>query len=291
MFTRLSQILHTHRNTIIVYLVVIAILLLLFWAAQAAGKTLWEYLEILIIPLVIGIAAFWFQRTVAKRDKAIEKAARERDEAIKEAAIERGLEIESDRQRQATLATYFDRMSDLLINNRLRELEEGSEVRTVAKARTVSALRNLDGKRIAQVIQFLTESSLGGEKLLTIELLEADLQKVDLRGADLQGASLWVAKLQGTNLQGAKLQKAILIGANLQGAILWGANLQGANLRDAQVSPEQLAEARSLKNATMPDGTRYEDWIAKGKPDWSKGAAKQQADEPEENDLESEDEA
>ena len=33
---------------------------------------------------------------------------------------------------------------------------------------------------------------------------------------------------------------------------------QGANLKDAKVAPEQLAQAKSLKGATMPDGTIHE---------------------------------
>jgi len=320
-FNKLNEKLQPHRITILIILAVITVSLLLFWASQAANKTIWDYLEKLIIPIVIGIVAFWYQRMAKKRDEAAKKAAKDRDEEIKEAARERdkeiekaarerGLEIESDRQRQTTLATYFDRMSDLLIKHNLRESEKGSEARIVAKARTVSALRYLDGKRIAQVIWFLTDSKLGGMKLLRIELPKADLHGVNLREADIQGAYLpeinlqeaflSKAKLQGANLRDAKLQGAYLWLANLQGARLLranlqrahleGANLQGADLSEALVAAKQLSEASSVKNATMPDGTKYEEWIAKGKPDWSKAKVKRQNKEKEE-DSESEDEA
>jgi uncharacterized protein YjbI with pentapeptide repeats len=36
---------------------------------------------------------------------------------------------------------------------------------------------------------------------------------------------------------------------------LTGANLSGADLTGATVAPEQLAQAKSLRGATMPDGT------------------------------------
>lgn len=222
MLETLRAKLRKHRNATLISLAVIAILLLLYWAAQVGG-TLWEYLQVLIIPVVLGTVAWLFNRAAKKRDR----------------------EIENDRQHQATLATYFDRMSELLLRHNLRNSEAGSEVRTVARAWTDSALRNLDGKRIAQVIQFLTESNLGGKKLFKIELPEADLEKVDLRGVDLQGADLR------------------------------GANLQGAELRGALVLATQLPEASSLQNAIMPDGTKYEERVAKGKPDWSKEVAKQ----------------
>lgn len=60
-----------YRYTILVSLAVIVILLLLFWAAQAAGKTFWEYLEILIIPVVLGVGALLFNRAVRRRDRKI----------------------------------------------------------------------------------------------------------------------------------------------------------------------------------------------------------------------------
>jgi hypothetical protein len=52
-----------------------------------------------------------------------------------------------------------------------------------------------------------------------------------------------------------------LRGANLQGAYLQEANLQGAILQGAKVTANQLGVTRSLKDATMPDGQKYEDWI------------------------------
>jgi uncharacterized protein YjbI with pentapeptide repeats len=42
---------------------------------------------------------------------------------------------------------------------------------------------------------------------------------------------------------------------------LRGANLQGAILQGAKVTANQLGVTRSLKDATMPDGQKYEDWI------------------------------
>jgi uncharacterized protein YjbI with pentapeptide repeats len=59
----------------------------------------------------------------------------------------------------------------------------------------------------------------------------------------------------------ANLQGVVLFGADLQDAQLWNANLQGAYLHRANVTPEQLLEAKSLKGAIMPDGTKYEQWI------------------------------
>ena len=85
---------------------------------------------------------------------------------------------------------------------------------------------------------------------------------LDLRGAYLEGASLVGAALEGANLERSNLRGAALEGAKLQAARLQDADLRGAylqvaNLRGAKVTEEQLAAARSLQGATMPDGSKH----------------------------------
>ena len=223
-------------------------------------KTLWDLFGLLIIPLVLGAGAWLFNR--ADSDNAL------------------------DRQREAALTTYLDRMSELMLSHDLRGPDRESEARTVAVARTVSVLRSLKGPRIAQVIGFLTAAGLGGTKLLFQidlqsydlggeDLVEADLEGADLQGANLRGVMLVEGHLQAALLAGADLRWAYLMGADLRWAHLGRADLGGAHLDDADltgaiVTPEQLAACSSLENATMPDGQRYEDWMASGGPDWPK---------------------
>ena len=86
------------------------------------------------------------------------------------------------------------------------------------------------------------------------DLSEAHLSKADLTRANLTGAYLIRAKLGG-----ADLSEAHLVGANLSEAHLSKANLRGADLHEARgVTPEQLAQAVNLEDATMPDGTKHE---------------------------------
>jgi Pentapeptide repeats (8 copies) len=76
--------------------------------------------------------------------------------------------------------------------------------------------------------------------------------KLDLHEANLEGANFELL----ANLQGAILEGAGLYGANLRGAGLYGANLHGAKVTD-----EQLAAAKYLQHAIMPNGRKYEDWL------------------------------
>src|SRR2546428_200343 len=74
----------------------------------------------------------------------------------------------------------------------------------------------------------------------------------DLSGANLSGASLSKA-----DLSCADLRRADLSGADLSEANLSNAHLNGAYLSGASVTPEQLGEARSLKDTIMPDGSKH----------------------------------
>ena len=61
--------------------------------------------------------------------------------------------------------------------------------------------------------------------------------------------------MQGTFLIEADLSDIFLSGANLKSTYLSNTNLTGANLFGAEMSTEQLDKAKSLKGATMPDGS------------------------------------
>ena len=78
------------------------------------------------------------------------------------------------------------------------------------------------------------------------DLIDKNERIIDLNGADLRG----------TDLNDIRLVNADLQGANLFGVNLRGAYLSGANLKDAtNIYPGQLEKAKSLKGATMPDGS------------------------------------
>ena len=94
------------------------------------------------------------------------------------------------------------------------------------------------------------------------ELIRADLSNANLAGArmgrvNLSYADLFKANLANTYLANADLSHADLSQVNMQNADLTRADLSGAKLIGAKVSDEQLARARSLAGAILPDGTTY----------------------------------
>jgi len=237
------------------------------------GKTLWDWLQLLLVPILLAVGGFWLNQIQKSREeKAAEHRAKiEREAAEKRAQTER--EVALDNQREAALQAYIDKMSDLLLENKLRESPQ-AEAKEVARARTFTVLPRLDALRKRSVVTFLYASglidkntpiiSLAGADLCgahlreinlyraylhEADLSEANLHKTDLSEALLDGADLWKADLSGADLHGADLDRADLSEADLSNADLHGANLDEAILRGADLHGAILNEA-NLQGAT-----------------------------------------
>jgi hypothetical protein len=94
------------------------------------------------------------------REGKIKEVRRERELNAQEAQRERELEVESQRAQDEALQAYLDQISKLLLDKQrpLQRSREGELVRTVARARTLTALTRLDGSRRRSVLQFVYES-------------------------------------------------------------------------------------------------------------------------------------
>jgi hypothetical protein len=240
------------------------------------GRTVWDWLQMLVVPLMLVAVGFWFTTQQEVRQQ----------------------QIEDQRSQDTALQAYFDGMTNLLIDEQgtqLRKLEPDTEVQRLIQARTETLFAILDKDREVSVVLFLARSdvipkgdplvSLAGIDLSFIDLREIDLSETSLAASNLAHAILTNANLSNSdlrnadlseaNLSRADLSKADLGNADLGNADLGDANLSEANLSDAKLSDadltdanltdadltdakgwtrEQLTAARSLERATMPDG-------------------------------------
>ncbi|HLZ56586.1 MAG TPA: pentapeptide repeat-containing protein [Ktedonosporobacter sp.] len=225
-----------------------------------SDKTVWDLLTVFLVPLMIGIGTIG----VAMQQNRLSQSQFSSDQSI---AL--------DQQREATLKTYMDDMTDLLINRGLQTSKTDAEVRVVARAKTLVALRKLDGDRKGLLIQFLCDANLTGNgpgdaiislqntDLSGIHLEQANLLKADLSGANLSGADLRKANLENANLFGANLSGADLSNANLINTNLIYANLSGANLMSAKLVNAYLNQA-DLTNTNLRGITVWISGLSKG---------------------------
>jgi uncharacterized protein YjbI with pentapeptide repeats len=198
-----------------------------------------QLLTALAIPITLFLGAQWF--------------ANQQNQASQQVA--------TDQQRETTLKTYLDDMSDLLLNHGLRLSKPGDEVRLVARERTLTTFRRLDAPRNRIVVQFLQDANILAGKNAIIDLTAADLENDDLSGANLIKVNFSAfdpgavagpgrplnppsgANLSGANLSGANLSAADLDGANLRGAFLVQTSLRQADLQRADLSGADLEGA------------------------------------------------
>jgi hypothetical protein len=93
------QLIKPHRGAIVVVAIVLVVVIALivvgyrFGWTGFTGKTLWDWLQLLIVPLALAIGGFWLSQ--------IQKTTEERHT--------------TDNQREAALQAYIDKISELLL--------------------------------------------------------------------------------------------------------------------------------------------------------------------------------
>lgn len=201
-----------------------------------AQRTLWDWLELLIIPAFLAGGAAWIARAQQNRELA-------------EKEIDR--EIAKEQREQTTLENYFSHMTELLLSYDLRlRTDPSSEERVIARARTLAVLRSLeDENRKGQLMRFLTELNLIDLADPVLSLYGADLRQADLSGVIMNKVGLYGVDLSGADLSNATIREANLGATNLSGADLSNATLEGSDLERANLFEADLSKAKlSMSN-------------------------------------------
>jgi uncharacterized protein YjbI with pentapeptide repeats len=177
---------------------------------------------------------------------AIEEARLEQERLIEDQRRAADFQATENRQMDSILGTFLKEMSEILLKDDFTL--ENHRWAIVVRAKTVTVLRQLDGKRKSYVIQFLYEAELLFHKRNPIDLNNADLNNIDmsgrklenisLNGALLQNASFMGATLDNSNFNYAKLVKSTFEKAKLVNATFFNcdateSNFDGANLTGA----------------------------------------------------------
>jgi uncharacterized protein YjbI with pentapeptide repeats/cell division protein FtsB len=225
------------------------------------GMTVRDWLPLvaaLLAPVVIILGIWGITWQLEKLENQRAKAERE---------------LAEQRAQDEALQAYLDQMSQLILDRKLLEVEQGvpvhepgDPVHTLAQARTSTAILRLDAERNESVTHFLINSGLSVRTKDSVRLLRgstlshatlsgahlpnADLGDADLIGADLSNALLLNANLIGADLSGADLSNALLdnadLVAHLPHADLSGADLIGADLSEANLFSADLSDANLI---------------------------------------------
>lgn len=233
------------------------------------GKTLWDWLQLLLVPVVLAIVAFSFNAGQASMNQQLEQQS----------------------MQEQVVDTYLDQMSNLLLQYHLHDSQLGDPIRAIAQAITLTALDRLDSEHKNIIILFLyradllkyhyykhgekecidsslhnkfsneqpiitlSQGNIEGVTINNLKLSCIDLHNMNLEGsnfstslldradlglslamnADFSHASMKAANLYYLDLSDANLQGALLQYANMKGICLSHARLDGADLQHADL--------------------------------------------------------
>jgi uncharacterized protein YjbI with pentapeptide repeats len=205
------------------------------------AKTFWDFLQLLLVPLLLFLIAWLFNGWQASRDRS------------------RG---ENSRQ-DATLDAYFKEMGDLILDRELQSAPPHAAVHELARTLTLTTVRRLDAERKGDVIWFLAEAGLLNRPKNTQQAKNGpDTPPVDVGGADFRGADLRGGRLVGTVLDDTDLGGARFDGTELRDASFFGADLHGASFdhstlnhvlfQDADLSAAALSHT-SIQDSSFED--------------------------------------
>jgi len=253
-------------GVVVVVLAVVFVVAAYLWRWEWAGfaadpesgrpsKTLWDWLQLFVIPL--GLAAVAFALNAAQSN-------REQKRADQRAGVDR--QIAADRRQEDALSAYLQQMSDLMLQRDLLSSERKPAVVAVARTLTLSVLPRLDAPRKSVVLRFLAEggllkpvrkvgldykvglvnmdgADLRGVAITNGRLEEADLSHSDLRGADFTGTELVNVSMSDADVRGANFSEGFQYASDFQNANLTGADFHHSLLRDVQMGGATLRGA------------------------------------------------
>jgi uncharacterized protein YjbI with pentapeptide repeats len=248
--------------------------------AQVPAKSRWDKATVIIqavgaVAIIVPLIALFVSIRQFNEQQQFSAAATLQQQRVSAAAT-------LDQQRQATLSEYLDDMSVLVLQYNLPKSKPGAPVRAIAVARTLTAVRDLDGPRKATLIRYLWESGLLEGAHPVLNIYNAVLTGAVFDNADLDGIALFNqlflnsvqfidrtslidADLSESHLYEADLATANLTRADLQDSFPIAANFTGANLKDANLAHADLTGA-NLTKANLT-GADLQDALYNSKPE------------------------
>lgn len=220
-------------------------------------KSFWDWLQLLIVPLMLAFAAFYLNYVSETRDK----------------------QIAEDRKQQELLKDYFSKMQTLILaektlpksNNKPTgspSLDQDKSLlsqasQDIARALTLAVLDELDGPRKGKVITYLAESNLINKPKPEIKLDRANLQDIVLQDVDMGGvkinkADMTRANLTDVSLINADLTLSIFSSATLQKVNFSGATLDKSNFYNTKLKNITISTSSKFQNVCYSEGTKFE---------------------------------
>ncbi len=206
-------------------------------------KNFWDWLQLLIVPLMLLVGAVYLNAASERKDE----------------------EIAEERKQQEIFKDYLSKMQNLIIQQAKiygtpRNGKLLKEYKPMARALTLAVLDELDGKRKGKVITYLSESGFINIDDPIIDLTKANLNKIVLKGVyllevNLSGAYMIEAKLTDVKFANANLGGSNFSEATLKNITFLEASLNDSNFYDATLEDIKISRKTRFWNPCYSNGT------------------------------------
>ncbi|SHH92678.1 Pentapeptide repeat-containing protein [Flavobacterium sp. CF108] len=223
----------------------------------AEPKKLWDWLDLLIVPLSIATIGWIYKEYEKSKDE----------------------KKDFENKQNETLDSYFRVISDLIIKSNLLDIHLNKESKIIARTRTIVAIENLNDERKGQVLQFLYESKLIDKDI--IELIGANFRTSEVSGivlkdtiikgvyfcnskfirsyldrsvftaCDFTNTDFTDSSMQNTDLSYTKLIRCKLVNIDLTTVDFEGADLTDADLTNSVILKSQLEKIFKKNNIKL----------------------------------------
>jgi len=206
------------------------------------SKTLWDRAELLLVPILIAIGGWAF---TMMQDKS-------------------NVRTEKENFQQSFLENYLNVITELMLDGKLRESDKDSEIRNIARARTINFFNTADNSRAGLILQFLYESNLINSPKPLIDLTGIELMNKDFSNIQLIGVKITGAHFNGTNFKNANLKNSDFSSTNFNNCNLNNTKLNKTNFKYADMANVKLEnvnlddtnlEGVEFKNGSLKNST------------------------------------
>jgi len=233
------------------------------------GKTLWDWMELLIVPVILALGGLLITQMDRLNSARAQQLERERLELDRRQTQEQ-LALAQRGQISERFSRAVDQITSAFLSVRLggiysleRTAREDRDYHWPIMELLTNYVRGhvpINARPPTPATDIQACLTVIGRR--SVYNRDAEYGPIDLHDTHLQGADSRRAYLQWANLSEANLSEANLSGADLDETNLNDATLFSADLSGAKGWTEkQLTAAKSLEEATMPNGQKYEDWL------------------------------
>lgn len=202
------------------------------------AKRLWDWLELLIVPIVIAIIG----TIIGNIQKNSEFRAAD------------------EKEKREILQDYYDSILNIILDGKLKKTEaqidpaNENPIQVVIRSKTTTTLEVLDDERKKSVLQFiaraklinrmnpmilLDELTLNQVNFQQIELISVNLSGIEMEQAQLKNAQIFDADLSTANLSAARL-----LDSRFSYSIFQKTRLAQVNAKNCEFDNCQFLEAR-----------------------------------------------